>query len=174
MELENGEYRKKIVLRDERIKQLENSGRGLVSTMRQQAERHVSELSYLREQVQVRVDVDLYVCTYVFIRVLTAIVCPYVCMSIGMSVRVSPCFVSLTHCTLTHCTLTHSLTDSLCSWLVRSPICMQQAERVALRAAAEAQQQAHRVDSSLLAARYALSAAGTHTHPSVVRAAAVQ
>ena len=53
MELENSEYKKKIVLRDDRIKQLETSGRALVGTMRQQAERHVNELTYLREQVQV-------------------------------------------------------------------------------------------------------------------------
>jgi hypothetical protein len=41
-------------LRDERIRQLETSSRSLTSNMRNQAERHVSELTCLREQIQVR------------------------------------------------------------------------------------------------------------------------
>lgn len=53
LELENGEFRKKIMLRDERIKQLESNSRGLTGNMRQQAERHVAELTSLREQIQV-------------------------------------------------------------------------------------------------------------------------
>ena len=53
LELENGEFRKKITLRDERIKQLENNSRGLTGNMRQQAERHVAELTNLREQIQI-------------------------------------------------------------------------------------------------------------------------
>ena len=53
MELENGEYRKKLGLRDERIRQVEDSARGLMNTMRQQTARHATELSYLREQVEV-------------------------------------------------------------------------------------------------------------------------
>jgi len=53
LELENGEFRKKIQLRDERIKQLETNSRGISSSMRVQAERHVAELSNLREQIQI-------------------------------------------------------------------------------------------------------------------------
>jgi kinesin family protein 5 len=53
LELENGEFRKKITLRDERIKQLESNSRGLTGNMRQQAERHVAELTNLREQIQI-------------------------------------------------------------------------------------------------------------------------
>jgi hypothetical protein len=53
MELENGEYRKKLGLRDERIRQVEDSARGLMTTMRQQTSRHAAELTYLREQVEV-------------------------------------------------------------------------------------------------------------------------
>lgn len=53
MELENGEYRKKLGLRDERIRQVEDSTRGLMTTMRQQTSRHAAELTYLREQVEV-------------------------------------------------------------------------------------------------------------------------
>jgi kinesin family protein 5 len=53
MEFENSEYKRKILLRDDRIKQLEISGKSLMTSMRQQAERHVHELTYLREQIQV-------------------------------------------------------------------------------------------------------------------------
>lgn len=53
LELENGELRKKLVLRDERIKQLELNAKGLTANLRQQAERHVGELTNLREQIQV-------------------------------------------------------------------------------------------------------------------------
>lgn len=53
LELENGEFKKKIQLRDERIRQLEGNSRGLTGSMRQQAERHVAELTNLREQIQV-------------------------------------------------------------------------------------------------------------------------
>ncbi len=51
LELDAGEQKKKINLRDERIKQLESNHRGNSATMRQQAERHVAELSNLREQI---------------------------------------------------------------------------------------------------------------------------
>ena len=53
LELENGEFRKKIQLRDERIRQLENNSRSLTGNMRSQAEKHVAELTNLREQIQV-------------------------------------------------------------------------------------------------------------------------
>ena len=51
LELDSGEQKKKVSLRDERIKQLESNHRGNSATMRQQAERHVAELSNLREQI---------------------------------------------------------------------------------------------------------------------------
>ena len=51
LDLESGEARKKIALRDDRIRQLEQNGRVLATNMRSQAERHVSELVRLREQV---------------------------------------------------------------------------------------------------------------------------
>ena len=54
LELENNEAKKRIQLRDERIRQLEFNSRSVSGTMRQQAERHVAELSNLREQIQVR------------------------------------------------------------------------------------------------------------------------
>lgn len=54
LELENGELRKKLVLRDERITQLELNAKSLTSNIRQQAERYIAELSDLREQIQVR------------------------------------------------------------------------------------------------------------------------
>jgi kinesin family protein 5 len=53
VELEIVESKKKIILRDDRIKQLETSGRSLVGNMKQQSERHLQELVYLREQIQV-------------------------------------------------------------------------------------------------------------------------
>ncbi len=53
LELENGELRKKLVLRDERIKQLEANAKGLTTTLRQQAERHISELNDLRQDIEV-------------------------------------------------------------------------------------------------------------------------
>ena len=51
LELDASEQKKKVNLRDERIKQLESNHRGNSATMRQQAERHVAELSNLREQI---------------------------------------------------------------------------------------------------------------------------
>lgn len=53
LELENIEAKKRIQLRDERIRQLETNARTVSGNMRQQAERHVAELSNLREQIQV-------------------------------------------------------------------------------------------------------------------------
>lgn len=52
LELENGELRKKIQLRDERIRQLETNTRALTSNLRVQTERQVGELANLREQIQ--------------------------------------------------------------------------------------------------------------------------
>jgi len=52
LELENGEAKKKIQLRDERIRQLEQSSRSIVGNMRGQAERHVADLLSLKEQIQ--------------------------------------------------------------------------------------------------------------------------
>ena len=52
LELENGEAKKKIQLRDERIRQLEQSSRSIVGNMRGQAERHVADLTHLKEQIQ--------------------------------------------------------------------------------------------------------------------------
>eukprot|EP01041_Mallomonas_annulata_P004457 gene4457-8880_t len=52
LELENSELRKKISLRDERIRQLEHNSRALTANMRSQAERHISELTNLRDQIQ--------------------------------------------------------------------------------------------------------------------------
>ena len=54
LELETVELKKKTQLKDERIKQLEGNSRGLISNIRQQAERHVAELTHLREQMQVQ------------------------------------------------------------------------------------------------------------------------
>jgi len=53
LELENSDFRKKIQLRDERIKQLETNAKILAANMRAQADRHVQELTKLREQVSV-------------------------------------------------------------------------------------------------------------------------
>ncbi len=53
LELETVELKKKTQLRDERIRQLEGNSRGLIGNIRQQAERHVAELTNLREQIQV-------------------------------------------------------------------------------------------------------------------------
>ena len=39
---------------EQRIRQLEGSSRGLIGNIRQQAEKHVAELTNLREQIQVR------------------------------------------------------------------------------------------------------------------------
>lgn len=52
LELENGELRKKLLLRDNRIKLLESNAKGLTSNIRQQAERHIAELTDLRESIQ--------------------------------------------------------------------------------------------------------------------------
>ena len=50
----------------QRIRQLEGSSRGLIGNIRQQAEKHVAELTNLREQIQVRTvltaNAKLYVC----------------------------------------------------------------------------------------------------------------
>jgi hypothetical protein len=54
LELETTELKKKTQLRDERIRQLEGNSKGLIGNIRQQAERHVAELTNLREQIQVR------------------------------------------------------------------------------------------------------------------------
>lgn len=53
LELENGELKKKISLRNERIKQLEVNARKMTSKLRIQIERHVSELTTLQENVSV-------------------------------------------------------------------------------------------------------------------------
>lgn len=55
LELENNEVKKKTMLRDERIRQLEGNSRGLIGNIRQQAEKHVAELTKLREQIGVRI-----------------------------------------------------------------------------------------------------------------------
>lgn len=52
LELENNELRKKLLLRDERIRQLESNSKALTQNLRQQADRHISELTTLREQIQ--------------------------------------------------------------------------------------------------------------------------
>lgn len=54
VELEVSESKKKLTLRDERIKQLEAGGRTLMGSMKQQGERHVADLTALREQLNVR------------------------------------------------------------------------------------------------------------------------
>lgn len=51
LELESKEMVKKVSLRDERIKQLEGKSKGNSEAMRQQSERHVAELTNLREQI---------------------------------------------------------------------------------------------------------------------------
>mmetsp|Transcript_27992 Transcript_27992/g.39814 ORF Transcript_27992/g.39814 Transcript_27992/m.39814 type:complete len:989 (+) Transcript_27992:106-3072(+) len=53
LELETSELKKKTQLRDERIRQLEGSSKGLIGNIRQQAEKHVAELTNLREQIQI-------------------------------------------------------------------------------------------------------------------------
>ena len=60
LELENGELKKKISLRNERIKQLEVNARKMTSKLRIQIERHVSELTNLQESVAVRLNNDYY------------------------------------------------------------------------------------------------------------------
>jgi kinesin family member 5 len=51
LELDNVDLKKKILLRDERMRQLEGNSRGLSATLRQQAENHATELTTLRQQV---------------------------------------------------------------------------------------------------------------------------
>ena len=51
LEIESSDSRKKILLRDERIKQLEGSSRDLSASVRQQAEKHATELTSLRQQI---------------------------------------------------------------------------------------------------------------------------
>ena len=53
LELESVEMKKKIQLRDERIRQLESNSKGMIGNIRQQAEKHMTELSNMREQIQV-------------------------------------------------------------------------------------------------------------------------
>lgn len=53
LELENNELRKKLLLRDERIRQLEANTKALTQNLRLQADRHISELTTLREHIQV-------------------------------------------------------------------------------------------------------------------------
>jgi len=50
-ELKHREANKKLVLRDARIKQLEETARAIGETMRQQAEGHMAEMAKVREQV---------------------------------------------------------------------------------------------------------------------------
>jgi hypothetical protein len=54
MELEVSELRKKVTLRDERIQHLEKNAVGITSGLRQLAERHMTELTSMQEQLQVR------------------------------------------------------------------------------------------------------------------------
>jgi len=54
LELDSAECKKKIALRDERIRQLEANTRAIVSNMRNQAERHASELAKLRDQISAK------------------------------------------------------------------------------------------------------------------------
>ncbi|KAI9911913.1 hypothetical protein PsorP6_009619 [Peronosclerospora sorghi] len=51
LDLELSEARKKLVLRDERIKQVEANNRLMAGNMRVQAEKHVEELTHLRDQI---------------------------------------------------------------------------------------------------------------------------
>lgn len=51
LELEHGEAKKRLALRDDRIKQLEGNTRMLAGNMRAQGERHMEELSKLREEI---------------------------------------------------------------------------------------------------------------------------
>ncbi len=75
LELENGEFRKKLMLRDERIKQLENTSRGMTGDMRQQAERQVAELMNMREQIQVGSLTFSFIGVEVLSSVFTCVVC---------------------------------------------------------------------------------------------------
>ena len=52
LELESSEVRKKLTLRDERIHQLEDHARSSTAHVRDQSERHVAELTNLREQIR--------------------------------------------------------------------------------------------------------------------------
>lgn len=51
LELENGNYEKKLELRDLRIKQLESNSSALAQNMKRQAEMHASEVMAVKEQV---------------------------------------------------------------------------------------------------------------------------
>ncbi|KAJ8539173.1 hypothetical protein ON010_g12698 [Phytophthora cinnamomi] len=51
LELELSEAKKKLTLRDERIKQVEANNRIMAGNMRAQAEKHVEELTHLRDQI---------------------------------------------------------------------------------------------------------------------------
>eukprot|EP01031_Cornospumella_fuschlensis_P022952 gene22952-27931_t len=52
LELEASELKKKTMLRDERIRQLESNSKTLVGNIRQQAERHVAELANVKDSIQ--------------------------------------------------------------------------------------------------------------------------
>jgi kinesin family member 5 len=51
LEIENTDMRKKIEIRDARITKLESNSKGNIVSLRQQADRHVAELTNLRDQV---------------------------------------------------------------------------------------------------------------------------
>lgn len=53
LERDNDEAKKKILIRDERIKQLEGSSKTMIGSLRQQAEKHMIEITNFREQIQV-------------------------------------------------------------------------------------------------------------------------
>jgi len=58
LETENRELKAQISIRDERIRQLELSGRALSYNMQGQTERNISELASLQAQVQVSKDIE--------------------------------------------------------------------------------------------------------------------
>ncbi len=53
LELETNELKKKTILRDERIRQLESNAGTLIGNIRHQAENHVAELANIKEAIQV-------------------------------------------------------------------------------------------------------------------------
>ncbi|RYY67881.1 hypothetical protein EON63_25365 [archaeon] len=69
LELEASELKKKTMLRDERIRQLESNSKSLVGNIRQQAERHVAELANVKDSIQVCVCVHIHVPNDIFIHV---------------------------------------------------------------------------------------------------------
>ena len=62
LELEAAELKKKSALRDDRIRQLENSARGTISNIRHQAEKHIADLETYRNQIQVNYLLQLFRC----------------------------------------------------------------------------------------------------------------